>query len=90
MGGFVDITMNRAPHFGELAPGLMFLQGFSGHGVALTGLAGLVTAEKILGAPERFDLFSKLKHRSFPGGPYLRTPSLVLGMGWYRLKDYLK
>ncbi len=89
-GGFVDITMNRAPHFGELVPGLMFLQGFSGHGVALTGLAGLVTAEKILGAPERFDLFSKLKHRSFPGGPYLRTPTLVLGMGWYRLKDYLK
>lgn len=89
-GGFVDITMNRAPHFGELAPNLMFLQGFSGHGVGLTGLAGLITAEKILGAPERFDVFAKLKHRTFPGGPYLRTPSLILGTGWYRLKDYLQ
>ena len=89
-GGYVDITMNRAPHFGELAPNLLFLQGFSGHGVALTGLAGMVTAEKILGAPERFDLFGQLKHRSFPGGPYFRTPSLVLGMGWYRLKDHFQ
>jgi len=47
-GGHVDITLNRAPHFGRLAPNVYFLQGFSGHGIALTGIAGnncvLVTA----------------------------------------------
>src|SRR6202035_1614601 len=31
-GGDVDITLNRAPHFGRLAPNVYFLQGFSGHG----------------------------------------------------------
>ncbi|AUZ04662.2 FAD-dependent oxidoreductase [Vitreoscilla sp. C1] len=89
-GGFVDITMNRAPHFGQLAPNLTFLQGFSGHGVALTGLAGQMAAENILGNTERLNAFSRISHRSFPGGPVFRTPSLVLGMGWYRLKDCLQ
>ena len=37
----------------------------------------------------RFDLFARLKHHAFPGGRLLRTPALVLGMAWYRLKDLL-
>ena len=32
-GGFVDISMNRAPDFGRLGSNLFYLQGFSGHGV---------------------------------------------------------
>ena len=43
-GGEVDITLNRAPHFGRLAPNVYFLQGFSGHGIALTGIAGKLLA----------------------------------------------
>ena len=88
-GGFVDITMNRAPDFGRLAPNLYYLQGFSGHGIALTGIAGQLVAEAIAGHAERFDLFAKLEHRDFPGGRLLRTPSLVLAMLWYRLRDWL-
>jgi gamma-glutamylputrescine oxidase len=37
----------------------------------------------------RFDTFTRLKHRAFPGGRALRTPALVLGMAWYRLRDML-
>jgi gamma-glutamylputrescine oxidase len=88
-GGFVDITMNRAPDFGRIAPNVYYLQGFSGHGLALTGLAGRVVAEAMTANAGRFDLFARLKHRSFPGGRLLRTPALVLGMAWYRLKDLL-
>ena len=88
-GGFVDITMNRAPDFGRLAGNVYYLQGFSGHGLALTGLAGRVVAEAISGDAGRFDLFARLRHRPFPGGSLLRTPMLVLGMAWYRLKDLL-
>jgi gamma-glutamylputrescine oxidase len=86
-GGFVDITMSRAPDFGRLAPNVYYLQGFSGHGIALTGMAGRLVAETIAGQSERFDLFSKLEHRDFPGGRALRTPALVLAMLWFRLKD---
>ncbi len=88
-GGYVDITMSRAPDFGRLAPNVFYLQGFSGHGIALTGMAGRLVAEAIAGQAGRFDLFTKLEHRDFPGGPALRTPALVLAMLWFRLKDLL-
>ncbi|WP_269532150.1 FAD-binding oxidoreductase [Chitinimonas sp. BJYL2] len=87
-GGFVDITMSRAPHWGRLSPDVYFCQGFSGHGVAVTGLAGKVIAEAIARQNERLDLFGKIPHLPFPGGKLLRMPSLVLGMAWFRLRDY--
>ena len=86
-GGFVDITMNRAPDFGRISPNVYYLQGFSGHGVALTGLAGKLVGEAISGQAERLDLLAKIKHHDFPGGKLLRTPALVLGMLWYQLRD---
>jgi len=88
-GGFVDITMNQAPDFGRLDHNVYYLQGFSGHGLALTGMAGKLVAETIAGQAERFDLLSRLKHRPFPGGESLRVPALVLGMLYYRLRDML-
>jgi gamma-glutamylputrescine oxidase len=88
-GGFVDITLNRAPDFGRLAPEVWYLQGFSGHGVVLAGLAGQVLAEAIAGQSERFDVFARIRHMSFYGGMPLRRAALVLAMLWYRLKDWL-
>jgi len=88
-GGFVDITVNRAPDFGRIDPNIYYLQGFSGHGLALTGMAGRVAAEAIRGSADRFDLFARLRHRRFPGGRALRTPALVLAMAWFRLRDLL-
>ncbi|MES2945139.1 MAG: FAD-binding oxidoreductase [Pseudomonadota bacterium] len=86
-GGFVDISMNRAPDFGRLGDQLFYLQGFSGHGLALAGLAGRLVAEAIAGQASRFDVFAALQHRRFPGGPLLRMPSLALGMLFHRLRD---
>ncbi|MFT3755931.1 MAG: FAD-binding oxidoreductase [Pseudoxanthomonas sp.] len=88
-GGYVDISVNRGPHWGRLTPNVYFAQGFSGHGVAATGLAGTVIAEAIRGQSQRLDVFEKLKHLPFPGGRLLRTPMLVTAMAWYRLRDQL-
>jgi gamma-glutamylputrescine oxidase len=88
-GGYVDITLNRAPDFGRLEPDVYYLQGFSGHGIALTGLAGKLVAEAIAGTAERFDVFARIPHRDFPGGALLRRPALVLAMLYYRLRDLL-
>ncbi|HZT03903.1 MAG TPA: FAD-binding oxidoreductase [Steroidobacteraceae bacterium] len=88
-GGYVDITLNRAPHFGRLMPNVYFLQGFSGHGIALTGIAGKLIAEAIAGEAERFDVFARIPHHDFPGGAILRRPALVLAMLYYRLRDLL-
>lgn len=88
-GGQVAITMNRMPQVGRVSPTTLFAHGYSGHGVALAGMAGRVMAEAIRGTAERFDVFTRIPHRAFPGGRRLRTPALVLAMLWYRLRDLL-
>ncbi len=88
-GGNVAITINRLPHFGRAGPNVFFAQGFSGHGVTLTGLAGQLMADAVAGTAERFDVFTRIPHRPFPGGRLLRMPALVLAMLWYRLRDLL-
>jgi gamma-glutamylputrescine oxidase len=88
-GGHVDITRNRAPDFGRLNPDVYYLQGFSGHGIALTGMAGKLVSEAIAGDAGRFDVFARIPHHGFPGGPALRRPALVLAMLYYRIKDLL-
>jgi gamma-glutamylputrescine oxidase len=88
-GGFVDITLSRAPNFGRLAPNVYYLQGFSGHGIVLTGIAGRLVAEAVAGTAERFDVFARIPHTRFPGGALFRRPALVLAMLYYRLRDLL-
>jgi len=88
-GGYVDISLNRAPHWGRLGDNVYFAQGFSGHGVATTGLAGRLIAEAISGQSRRLDAFARIPHAAFPGGRALRMPLLVAAMAWYRLRDAL-
>jgi gamma-glutamylputrescine oxidase len=88
-GGFVDLTLNKAPHFGRIGSNIYYLQGFSGHGVAMTGMAGELAAAAIAGQTERFDLFARLKHMPFPGGEKFRAPLVELGAWLFRLRDML-
>jgi gamma-glutamylputrescine oxidase len=88
-GGYLDITLNRAPHFGRLGPNAYFVQGLSGHGMVISGMAGKLVSEVIGGTAERFDMFTRIAHRDFPGGPLLRRPTLVLAMLWFRILDLL-
>ena len=46
-------------------------------------------ADAVIGDQTGFDVMSSLNHMPFPGGP-LRTPALVLGMAYYKLRDRLK
>jgi gamma-glutamylputrescine oxidase len=88
-GGHVGITRNRAPNFGRLNPDVYYLQGFSGHGIALAGMAGKLVSEAIAGEAGCFDVFARIPHRDFPGGAALRRPALVLAMLYFRIKDLL-
>ena len=87
--GRLAITQSRLPHFGRIEDRGFFAQGFSGHGVALTQLAGKLLAEAVAGTAERFDVFAGLPHRRFPGGTWARQPLLAAGMLYYALKDRL-
>lgn len=88
-GGQVDSTLNRAPDFGRLAKHTYYLQGFSGHGLNLTNLAGQLVAEAVALENSRFELFTRIRHRPFPRGPTWRRALLMLGTLYYRLRDAL-
>ncbi|MCO4848338.1 MAG: FAD-binding oxidoreductase [Yoonia sp.] len=88
-GGTLGITMNRMPHFERITGNILSLSGYSGHGVAMATLAGQIAAETIAGQAERFDLMANVPTQTFPGGPMLRSPLLILAMLWFSLRDKL-
>ncbi|WP_281984025.1 NAD(P)/FAD-dependent oxidoreductase [Thalassorhabdomicrobium marinisediminis] len=88
-GGTLGITRHRLPLITRAAPNILSAGGYSGHGVALSGLAGRLMAEAVRGQAERFDIFAQLPTPAFPGGTLLRAPLLAAAMTWYGLRDRL-
>jgi gamma-glutamylputrescine oxidase len=87
-GGYVDISMSRAPHWGRIGQNLYFAQGFSGHGIAATGLAGRVIAEAIHGQSTPPGPVRAHPAPQVPGRPRTAHACLVLAMLWFRMKDW--
>lgn len=88
-GGDFLLTMSRLPQFGRIGNNIYYAQGYSGHGVTTTHLAGKLIAEALKGQAERFDAFASLKHFSFPGGQMFRVPYTAVGALYYGLRDKL-
>ncbi|MDB2448785.1 FAD-binding oxidoreductase [bacterium] len=88
-GGDFLLTMSRLPQFGRIGTNIYYAQGYSGHGVTTTHLAGKLIAEALRGNAERFEAFASLKHFPFPGGRMLRTPYTAAGALYYGLRDKL-
>ena len=87
-GGLIALTMNRVPDIGMESEKIFYAQGFSGHGVGLTGMAGKILAESIVnGRTAEIELFEKVKHRKFPGGRLFRMPLLVTISAMQRMAD---
>ncbi len=87
--GYVDATANRAPDWGRLAPNIYYAQGFSGHGVALTNLAGRIIAEAISGNDARLKRFEAIKHQNIPLNKTLRSVAQKIALTYYSVKDDL-
>lgn len=88
-GGKIDIVLSRAPAIGRLEPNVYYMQGYSGHGVNTTHIAGEVVADAIAGTMERLDLFERIRQVRLPVGQALGSHLLALGMLYYRLRDIL-
>ena len=87
-GNFL-LTLSRMPQFGRLDNNIYYMQGYSGHGVTCTHLAGRLISELLRGDAERFDAFANLPHYPFPGGRSLRIPFTTMGAAYYSLRDRL-
>ena len=88
-GGTIGVPFNRVPQLGRIAPNVFYSQGYSGHGVNVTHLAGQIMADAIAGTFERFDLFANIEPVIIPGAHRLSKPMVALGMLYYQIKDRL-
>ncbi len=88
-GGTIGVTVNRVPHMGKLAPNIFYSQGYSGHGVNVTHLAGQIVSEAVAGTMERFNIFANIKPVSIPGQHIFRNQMVSMGMLYYKLRDWL-
>ena len=89
-GGTLAITVNRLPHFGTLMNNkVSYAFGYSGHGLALSVLAGKLIGENIHGDHERFKFFSDINHMSIPLGSIFRRPIYSSAILYYKVRDYL-
>ncbi|WP_041543859.1 FAD-binding oxidoreductase [Oceanimonas sp. GK1] len=87
-GNFL-LTLSRLPQFGRLEPNVYYMQGYSGHGVTCTHLAGRLLSEVLKGQAERFDAFARLPHLPFFGGRRFQVPFSAMGAVYYSLRDKL-
>jgi gamma-glutamylputrescine oxidase len=88
-GGKIDIVLTRVPAIGRREPNVYYMQGYCGHGVNTTHIAGQIVADAIAGTMEKLDLFERIRHVRLPVGQFLGNQLLALGMLYYRLKDIL-
>ena len=89
-GGTLAITVNRLPHFGTMMNNkISYAFGYSGHGLALSVLAGKLIAENIDGYSERFKFFSDINHMSIPFGSLFRRPIYSSAILYYKIRDFL-
>ncbi|MCJ8318250.1 MAG: FAD-binding oxidoreductase [Colwellia sp.] len=88
-GGDFLLTMSRLPQLGRMGSNIYYAQGYSGHGVNTSHLAGKLLAETIHGEHSRFEVFANLPHYNFPGGRMLRVPAVMMGAWYYGLRDKL-
>jgi gamma-glutamylputrescine oxidase len=88
-GGTIGVTVNRVPQLGKLTDNIYFSQGYSGHGVNVTHLAGRIMADAVGGTLEQMDVFAGIPRIGLPGIRALHKPVVSLGMLYYQLKDRL-
>lgn len=86
-GGTLGITMKRMPYLARLGGNVLSASGYSGHGVGTAVHAGQLLALAIQGQAEGFETMARVPAPSFPGGPSMRSPLLVLAMTWFALRD---
>lgn len=88
-GGTIGVPLNRVPQMGRVAPNIFYSQGYSGHGVNVTHIAGQVMADAVAGTLERFDLFASVPPARVPGAHLFQKPMVALGVFYYQVRDRL-
>jgi gamma-glutamylputrescine oxidase len=86
--GRMGISLRRMPQIGRIKDSnVLYISGYSGHGVAPTHMTGRILAEAADGNTQRLDIMNKMFHLPWPGGKLLRRPAMAIGMMYYKTLD---
>ena len=88
-GGQIAMTMSRLPAVGRFGQNRYYAQGFSGHGVALTGIVGKTIAETISGQDDRFNAFANARHRKFSSNSSVNLFLYMFGLSYCMWRDWV-
>ena len=88
--GRAGIVPNRVPLVGELAGGIVYAQGYSGHGIASSHLVARAIAAMV-GDGERgdFGTLASFRHRRLVGGGVALAALMQLAVGSDRIKSLI-
>ncbi len=85
--GMDGIILNRIPQVGRIGANVFYVQGYSGHGIALSHILAEITAECISGDGSEFAIFENCKHWNLPVGRTIGSLMIAVGMAYYSLRD---
>ncbi len=88
--GMDGIIINRIPQVGRIDDSLYYVQGYSGHGIALSHILAGMTARAIAGDSHEFNLFAGARHWHLPLPRALGSLAIAAGMTYYKLRDALR
>ena len=88
-GGAIAIPLNRVPLIGRTSENVYYVQGYSGHGVNCSHIAGEILADAVETKANGIDLFEAVRHFRIPAAEVVGNPMLALGMTWFRMRDAL-
>ena len=83
------ITLNRIPQVGVIGDSILYVQGYSGHGIALSHIMAEITAKALTGDGREFDMFKDVAHWHMPLSRQMGSGLIALGMLYYKLRDRL-
>ena len=88
--GLDGITLNRIPQVGRMNDKMFYVQGYSGHGIALSHILGEITAQCITGDGSEFEIFEHVNHWHLPLSRSLGSLMIAVGMLYYTFRDKLE
>ncbi|WP_380058176.1 NAD(P)/FAD-dependent oxidoreductase [Falsihalocynthiibacter sp. SS001] len=87
--GMDGIILNRIPQVGRLNDNVFYVQGYSGHGIALSHILAELTAQEVASGDSEFAVFENVRHWNLPVGRSMGSLMIAVGMAYYRLRDKL-
>ena len=88
--GRAGIVPNRVPLVGELPGGVLYAQGYSGHGIATSHLVARAIGELVgEGDGAAFGVLRGFRHRRLPGGGAVLSALMQLAVGSDRAKSLI-